>query len=187
MTKAYRTALLGILLISAITPPSDGHQHNGRVVLMGKSILAFDDMKVLFHAGMTANDFFDRLECRTTEKGARYFLGSKPISTYPESVTVKVFASPWKFDEATPDKRYSGKALTFVEQLQFKAEWKTGLNLRPVSSLSTKRIEKSTGDPNLLLGYELSVNSQAVPLTDHLVVSVYDAESNLIVRFSGAP
>lgn len=183
------TALLTAILLLSPTGAAARH-HFGRVVLMGKSILVFDDTRLLFHAGMRAGDFFDKLERRMTAEGERFFADSRPVSNYPDTVEVSLFANEWtlgEIPEYTDEKRCTGVARTVMESLEIKAEWKTGLALRPVARMTVRRLRRSEMVATALSGYELAISSKGVPLTDRLVVSVYGPDSSLIARFSGAP
>jgi hypothetical protein len=186
-----RIGMIAVLLISIALPPPTIGRHYGRVVLMGKWTLIFDDGRVIFHAGMMAGDFFDQLERRETADGERFLVHSgrysRPVTDYPNSLVVNVFASRWDSRDTPFDKRWTGTAAALMGSLQFKAAWKTGLKMRPVSAATVRRLAKNEMGPNTLRGYELAVDSQGVPLTDHLIVDVSDPESNLVVRFSGAP
>ena len=79
-------------------------------------------------------------------------------------------------------------ASTLLEWPDAWSEWKTGLSVRPTSGMTTRSLQKEEMMPYpALWGYELEIPSAAVPLTDHLVVSVYGPDSSLIARFSAAP
>lgn len=186
-----RIILTVTLLFLAGSESLAARHHFGAVVLMGKVTLVFDDTKLLFHAGMTSGDFFDRLERRMMDR-ERFYLNSKPISDYPELVKVKLFANEWASaglpEWASPEIRYPGTAKAVMDSIVFKAEWKTGLTLRPVLRTTVRRLQKDEMMPYpSLWGYELAVSSKGIPLTDHLIVSVYGPDSSLIARFSGAP
>jgi hypothetical protein len=154
---------------------------------MGHLSIIFDDTGIFFNAGMTAGDFFDRLERRDTSQGERFFIDSGPGSDYPDSVRVNLFANVRTSNKIPFDKRCSGKAEAVMDSLKIKAEWKTGLNTRPVSKMTVRHLSRNEMAPTALWGYELAISSEGVPLTDHLVVSVYGPDSSLIARFSGAP
>jgi hypothetical protein len=187
---ALKTLLIATLLLLPPNAPSAGRRHFGSVVLMGKLILIFDDTKLLFHAGMTSGDFFDRLERRMTDR-QRFYLDSSPVSNYPDLLKVNLFANQWtsggRPEWASPPIRCTGVAKTVMEFLETKAEWKTGMVLRPVSKITVRRLGRSEMAATAIWGYELTISSKGVPLTDHLVVSVYGPDSSLIARFSGAP
>lgn len=183
------SALSAILVVALAFFPwaASSRRHSGRVLLMGSYVLIFDDMRVLFHAGMTAGAFFDLLERRKTQEGERFFIGSRAVVYYPPSLRVDVFGSPWTLGETPMDKRYPGRAATLMDSLQIKAEWKTGLATRPVSQVGIRRLRRSEMASIVVWGYELDIPSEAVPLTDHLIVSVYGPEGGLVARFSAAP
>jgi len=176
------------LLIFTTLPPLTMGQHSGRVVLMKPwIILIFDDQRIQFDAGMLAGDFFGQLERRKTAKGELFYIHSKSVSDYPKSVTVRLFANRWERGDTPFDKRWGGTTSALMDTLQFKAEWKTGLDMRPVSKMAVRHLERNEIAANVLSAYELTISSEGVPLTDHLVVSVYGPASSLVVRFSGSP
>jgi hypothetical protein len=176
-----------IMALTVLTPPAPADRHFGRVLLMGSYILVFDDMRVLFNAGMTAGDFFGQLERRRTAEGERFFRNSRQVIFYPESLKVDVFGSPSTLGETPMDKRHPGTAAALMDSLQIKPEWKTGLSTRPVSRMTVRRLERSEMGPMVLWGYELAISCEGVPLTDHLIVNVYAPDSSLVARFSAAP
>ncbi len=103
-------------------------------------------------------------------------------------MTVKLFGNPWELGDTVFDKHCPGNAAALMSSLQFKAEWKTGLSMRPVSKMTVRPLKKGEMVPYpSLWGYELDISSEGVPLTDHLIVNVYAPDSILMVRFSGAP
>lgn len=189
MSKPHKFVIIAAVLLSIALSLSA--RHYGRVVLMGKWTLVFDDRRILFHAGMMSGDFFDQLERRETSEGPRFFLHSgsitKSVTSYPESLVVKVFGSPWDLGETAFDKRCTGTAAALMDSLQFRAEWKTGLEIRPVSKMSVRRLQRKEMAPTALWGYELDIDAYGVPLSDHLIVTAYGHDSSIIVRFSGAP
>jgi len=67
---------------------------------------------------------------------------SKPVTDYPKSVTVKLFGNPWELGDTVFDKRCPGNAAALMSSLQFKAEWKTGLSMRPVSKMTVRPLKK---------------------------------------------
>jgi hypothetical protein len=180
--------MMVILLIPFPMLPSPTGHHSGRVLLMGKWVLIFDDQRILFHAGMLSGDFFDLLERRKTADGELFFMHSKRVTDYPKSVTVRLFGNLWELGNTVFDKRCSGNAEALMSSLQFKAEWKTELSMRPVSKMTVRPLKKDEMMPYpSLWGYELDISSEGVPLADHLIINVYGPDSSLIVRFSGAP
>jgi hypothetical protein len=180
--------ILAPLLVFLTMAPSTVGRHNGRVLLMGKWTLIFDDQRILLNAGMMAGEFFEQLERRKTTDGELFFMHSKQVSHYPKLVTVRLFGNAWELGDTVFDKRCSGNAADLMSSLQFKAEWKTGLGLRPVSKMTVRNLKKDEMMPYpSLWGYELEISSEGIRLTDHLIVSVYGPDSNIIVRFSGAP
>jgi hypothetical protein len=123
-----------------------------------------------------------------TADGELFFMHSKRVTDYPKSVTVRLFGNLWELGNTVFDKRCSGNAEALMSSLQFKAEWKTELSMRPVSKMTVRPLKKDEMMPYpSLWGYELDISSEGVPLADHLIINVYGPDSSLIVRFSGAP
>jgi hypothetical protein len=183
-----QTLIILLSLLSVSTSPLPSKRHSGRVLLMRSTwVLVFDDVRILFHGGMTAGEFFDRLQRKETSRGPRFFLDSAPVSSYPETLDVQLFASRWNGGETPLDKRYPGTAAGLMNALEFKAEWKRGLNTRPVAKVTIKYVPTDEAAPNIMWKYQLIVSSEGVPLTDHLIVSAYGPDSSLVARFSAAP
>jgi hypothetical protein len=183
-----QTLMILLSLLLASTSPFPSKRHSGRVLLMvSKWVLVFDDMRIFFHGGMTAGEFFDRLERKETSRGTRFFLDSAPVSSYPETLDVQLFAGRWSGGETPLDKRHPGTAAGLMNALEFKVEWKRGMSTRPAAKVTIKYLPTDETAPNVLWKYEFIVSSEGVPLTDHLIVSAYGPDSSLVARFSAAP
>jgi cell envelope opacity-associated protein A len=63
-------------------------------------------------------------------------------------------------------------------------QWKRGLYLRPVASLTIERkpLRLEEGDNQLL--YVIKVRDHNIPLTDHLILSVVSANGKILSRMS---
>lgn len=187
--RGWIQSIIAILLSLSVPAPRSplANRHSGRALLMGSYILVFDDMRLLFHAGMSAGDFFDQLERRKTAEGEQFLIHNRPVGVYPDSVRVDLFGAVSTSGETTIEKRYPGTAAALMDSLRIKAEWKTGLDVRPVSKVSIKRLNRDVTAPIILWRYQLDVSAEAVPLTDHLVVTVYGPDNQFVARFSARP
>jgi len=135
-------------------------------------------------------DFLHSLE----QKGRTVVLNNEgEVQFFPERVTVTLLLMLLgpipKALERAPSPSFAPQ---YMEDLRFRAEWKRGLDLRPVKQfrvLTASVSQPSDLDP-LLPGvrecwiYELVVEDSEVPIDDHLILSVISPEDNRLARLS---
>ena len=128
------------------------------------------------------------------QKGRTVVLNNEgEVQFFPERVTVTLLLMLLgpipKALERAPSPSFAPQ---YMEDLRFRAEWKRGLDLRPVKQfrvLTASVSQPSDLDP-LLPGvrecwiYELVVEDSEVPIDDHLILSVISPEDNRLARLS---
>lgn len=131
---------------------------------------------------MSAGEFFDGLQRTETPGGDVFRKNASVVQTFPDGITVQVQVgiSVCNADIYTP-----APAPSFVSGMQFKAQWKRGLAMRPVAQLRVQRIPflAEEGDNRML--YVLKIHDKDVPLTDHLIISVISPQGKLLSRMAG--
>lgn len=160
-------------------------------VLMGMSDAKVEDACVFFFASMSSADFFQDIERIGPPRQTQFRKGSEFVESYPEKITadVDVHVGPCQlFDEEVELSR----AEKIVGQFIFEANWKRGMKMRPaeITWLARSRgphrpMERWPGQVRNIWCFELSIPSYGVPLTDHLIVSVFTPDGKRISRFSG--
>jgi hypothetical protein len=164
----------------------------GKSVKFGVQEVVIENALVIFLGSLTADDFFSDLERVDIADGAIFRRRLQVVQYFPERLSVKLDAYETKWP---PSKGVapspSGVDPEFMRALRFQAQWKTGMKLRAVDTLSVEKIRDQEEQPdNDFLRrrwtYDLTVQSVEVPLTDHLIVSVFSKENKMLVRLSAS-
>lgn len=131
---------------------------------------------------MSAGEFFDGLQRTETPAGDVFRKNAGVVQTFPDAITVQVQVgiSVCNADIYTP-----APAPSFVSGMQFKAQWKRGLAMRPVAQLRVQRIPFMAEEGDNRMMYVLKIHDKDVPLTDHLIISVISPQGKLLSRMSG--
>ncbi len=147
---------------------------------------------------MTAPDFFVGLERRETSQGTEFRRGSRVITQFPDQVIVRIRIR--EFPCRVRVKRDEGSAppmatLETMSSLRFAASWKRGMQMRPVGNLTQRTFFVEKDESLLFIGmptmparnvwnYEFVVPSHDVPLTDHLILTIYTPDGWRLARVS---
>jgi hypothetical protein len=159
-----------------------------RVVLTDVAMYHRERICIAFASFLTSGDFFEGLRPGDSAIGRRFFKGSEEVKEFPPELTVEVQAVMRDCSMFPPEPLNRAATEPFMSTLTFKANWKTGLQQRPVGkfSLQISPPDPSTwvehGSPNWR--YDLAIRSNGVPLTDHLVVEVYSETQEFLTRLS---
>lgn len=140
---------------------------------------------------------FQRIDLGASQP--EFLKGGRTVSEYPDSLstsiritgdpcvgTLKNSHSPTLVDNS----RLDGHSFA----LRFVVEWKDGMELRP-AVLSPAQCTESSVLKNFgrdlftapAITCQMTVASKNVPLTDHLIVSVFAADGKRLTRLSAAP
>jgi hypothetical protein len=195
-----------ILLAMAIAAPADAAARSKNRIRYDDGVRFVTDAELrqgmcLFVWGMmTAPDFFAGLERRETPEGPQFRRGSRVVSQFPGEMIVRVRMREFpchvrvKQDEGPPLPELT---LETMNSLRFEAQWKRGMRLRPVENLTLRTFFVDKDQPRLFVSmpaaaapapsawnYEFVVSSENVPLTDHLILSVFAPDGRRLVRVS---
>jgi hypothetical protein len=139
---------------------------------------------------MTAPNFFKGLEYeRVTYEGRStdtFRKSGKVISAFPEElqIAVSLFTVPCSGNAVPP---VSSSAVTALAQkLQLQVSWKKGPELRAANLTEPPQIQVPPAtNPHIknsfMWTYAFRVRSTEVPLTDHLVILVFDSENKQLL------
>jgi hypothetical protein len=182
---AYSLAAACLLLAPVAHAQSESltgkmHEYKDDVSLSNGQIRA-GDVCVNFIPVMQSLGFFNGLERIDTSQGSEFRKNSQPVDFFPDFLTIEITNRIEVCDSniytpaQTPD---------VIKGMQFRVQWKRGLYLRPVASLTIERkpLRLEEGDNQLL--YVIKVRDHNIPLTDHLILSVVSANGKILSRMS---
>lgn len=174
-------------------PQQSNKTFYGKSVKFGPQEADLQDTVVIFLGALTGGDFFSDLERVDIPSGPIFRRHLRIVQYYPERLSVKLEAYETKFAPKGSSPNPSGVDPDFMRTLRFEGQWKTGMRLRPVDTLSLDKIsdeeEQYPEDSRFLRHrwiYDLNVQSLEVPLTDHLIVSVFSKDNKRLVRLSAS-
>jgi hypothetical protein len=155
------------------------------------SIHTTEDMCIILGARAVAEDFFNGLEAHKSGERRTFKRQGKIVKFFPAKLIVKIEAAvapcAGKITLACDrcDFRFDDE---FMKSLQFDTFWKRGFEQQKaeVGVLSEEESD-DTATTTKLWGYEFSVNSKDVPLTESLLVVLHAPDGRIVSRLSGKP
>ncbi len=133
-----------------------------------------------FAPEMSAGDFFDGLQRLDLPSGPMYRKAKQPVTQFPTYVEVEVRVDIHQCDA---DLYTSAKAPDFVSKIKFRLQWKRDLEMRPADfTIEQIPLNLDEGDDRML--FVMRIKNQNVPLTDHLILSVWNDQGKLLSRMS---
>ena len=182
---AYSFAAACLLLAPIARAQSESltgkmHEYKDDVSLSNGQIRA-GDVCVNFIPVMQSLGFFNGLERIDTSQGSEFRRNSQPVDFFPDYLTIEITIRIEICDSNTYTPAQTPDA---IKGMQFRVQWKRGLYLRPVASLTIERkpLRLEEGDNQML--YVIKVRDHSVPLTDHLILSVISANGKIMSRMS---
>jgi hypothetical protein len=182
---AYSFAAACLLLAPVARAQSEGltgkmHEYKDDVALSTGQIRT-GDVCVNFIPVMQSLGFFNGLERMDTSQGSQFRRGSNPVDFFPDYLTIEINI---RIEECDSNIYTPAKTPDVVKGMQFRVQWKRGLYLRPVASITIERkpLLMEEGDNRML--YVIRVRDHNIPLTDHLILSVISANGKIMSRMS---
>ena len=160
---------------------------------MGLDLIHAGSACLLLSGEVESGTFFENLTTHQKQGKQTFRVGSDEVKFYPERVLLKLRGY---LDRCGPreEGRYRNDLRLdsdFMNSLQFKTYWKHGFDMRTADA----KIEKQgrSVDPDFarlspstdVWEYQLSITSENVPLTDSLVLLVFDTNGVELSRLSG--
>lgn len=186
-------AIISLFPIGALAGGSNSPTYEGAVAF-GAQLLQRADGCLFVDGKVTSGSFFEDL--KRTDVGGRlqYRKRRKLVTQYPESVTtsIRILGDQCA---ATLSNAPSAVFNDGSYSLKLSVEWKDGMELRPaaISPIAAQCVGYSSitipssghAIPSIIC--KMTVDGKGVPLTDHLIVSVFAANGNRLTRLSAAP
>jgi hypothetical protein len=163
---AFLTLALAPIAISQLTFSAGG-------------LAEIEGTRVVFQSAVSPADFWEGLHKAEASSGTTYMKGSDAVRFFPDPLLIRIFAVQ---STASSKKKISEE---FMKGLHFEAQWKRGVNLRPVKQLAlAAQSERHVSGQGDVWVYDLKLDESEVPLDDHLIVDVLAADSKRILRMS---
>jgi hypothetical protein len=156
------------------------HQYRDDVALSTGQIRT-GDVCVNFIPVLQSLGFFNGLERIDTPQGAEFRRNSQAVDFFPDYLALEVNI---RIEVCDANIYTPAKTPDIIRGMQFRVEWKRGLNLRPVANVSIERktLQMEEGDNRML--YVIKLRDHSVPLSDHLILSVISASGKIMSRMS---
>jgi hypothetical protein len=138
----------------------------------------------LIDGGVGPNSLFQDIRAIESTNGKTFVKDHKEIRFFPGRLSIRIYISgPIALKNKKPTLRsFDSK---FMSGLRFKAQWKRGMELRPVKELrelNASQVKTHSGIDRWI--YELAVEDFEVPLTDHLIIEIASSEDKRLARIS---
>jgi hypothetical protein len=139
------------------------------------------DVCVNFIPVLQSQGFFNGLERIDTAQGPVFRRNSQTVDFFPDYLVIEINV---RIEQCDANVYTPAKTPDVIKGMQFRVQWKRGLYLRPVASVSMERkpLLMEEGDNRML--YVIKVRDHNVPLTDHLILSVISAQGKIMSRMS---
>jgi hypothetical protein len=156
------------------------HEYRDDVALSTGQIRT-GDVCVNFIPVLQSLGFFNGLERIDTPQGSEFRRNSQDVDFFPDYLTLEVNI---RIEVCDANIYTPAKTPDIIRGMQFRVEWKRGLNLRPVANVSIERktLQMEEGDNRML--YVIKLRDHSVPLSDHLILSVISASGKIMSRMS---
>jgi hypothetical protein len=121
-----------------------------------------------------------KLHKKRSGSGTEFHRGKSVIDRFPDEVMVELTVTDCASPYAAPVSR------DILGSMQFSAEWRRGVEERPVSGLYVPRTRSRDGLPDsgdTVQVFELSIQSADVPLTDQLVLTISSPDGKKVAEF----
>lgn len=146
---------------------------------------------VVIHGVVGPWSFFRNLRCVNSADEIIFKDNSGEARTFPDRLTITLsIDGPYAKKGCVQGRNLDPE---FMLGLSFKANWKRGLNLRPVKAFRQLSASESpaanlgfTIKPRQHWIYEFVVEDDDVPLTDHLVLYIVSPENKRLARLSAS-
>jgi hypothetical protein len=192
VTSLLSAALVCIFPFSAPAGGRHAAAYDGRVDF-GSQMVYSDGACFLVDGNLSSGAFFADLQRIGVGDRFEYRRQGHVVADYPETLTtsIRLLGNQCGDRTAGPSKLLARDSY----DLRFEVAWKNGMNMRP-ASFSVAPVA-CTGFNSVTIpdrGYtiptvacQLTIDATGVPLTDHLIVSVFAADGKPMTRLSAAP
>lgn len=198
MTSRRYLLSFGILFVVTIFPVNvraggrNNITFNGQLDF-GAQLFPSDEGCLYVDGAVTAGTFFEDLKRVDLGDHFEYRKHRKVVTQYPDSLTTSIHIMGSHCDSGEKSSSFSIFDSDSYS-LRLVAQWKNEMNLRPAKlsptadCVATKMVTGPDLDFALpTLTCKMTVDAKGVPLSDHLIVSVFAPNGERITRISAAP
>jgi len=143
------------------------------------------DVCATFYPELESNEFFRGLQRIETDEGRTFSKYSQLVTTYPPQLRIQIDVriSICDADVYTP-----APIPDFLKTLHFKVQWKKAMYLRPVGSFVVENVPLNLeqSENRRLLVVQIH-DSNNVPLTDHLILTILSPDGKILSRMAARP
>ena len=143
------------------------------------------DVCATFYPELESNEFFRGLQRTETDEGRTFRKYSQLVTTYPPQLRIQIDVriSICDADVYTP-----APIPDFLKTLHFKVQWKKAMYLRPVGSFVVENVPLNLeqSENRRLLVVQIH-DSNNVPLTDHLILTILSPDGKILSRMAARP
>jgi hypothetical protein len=194
----YRRGILLTLIVGLFAIGADARRKNDTTydgsVDFGSQVIYLNDGCVSVDGTVTSGNFFDDLKRLDTGSEFQFRKSGGLVTEYPNSLTTSIRLVGGECAD-TISRPPSSIFHNDSYSLRFQVEWKDGMELRPaVLSPITAHCTDASSTPIPSRDFtipsitcEMTVESQGIPLANHLIVSVFTADGKLLTRLSAHP
>src|SRR5689334_13192660 len=183
-------ALLALLLMSttgAGGPKPNTTQRRGMAL---RDVGEINGDLAVIAGAIGPSSFFENLRSVDSTDRTVFLNDFGEVVFFPDRMTITLFIiGPVPKEQRKA--RSSGFDAQYMNELKFKAEWKRGIELRPVKTF--RQLTSSvTGPPSFAVPfgvpecwiYEFVVEDTDVPISDHLIFFIMSPENKRLARLS---
>jgi hypothetical protein len=143
------------------------------------------DVCATFYPELESNEFFRGLQRIETDDGRTFRKYSQLVTTYPPRlwIQIDVRISICDADVYTP-----APIPDFLKTLHFKVQWKKAMYLRPVANFTVESVPLNLdqSENRKLLVVQIH-DSNNVPLTDRLILTILSPDGKILSRMAARP
>lgn len=144
---------------------------------------------------VSAPQFFKDLKRRETSRGIEFRRGADVVQFFPKELSVRILIREFPCHVGLTQVSPLLMTTEKMSSLRFAAFWKQGMQMRPVENLTRPTFYRRREQPTALVGvpvtiqrdtwvYEFTVSSRDVPLTDDLILEIFNQDGTRVVRVS---
>jgi hypothetical protein len=187
---------LNFLLISMPALAAPSSRSKVAMSMFGAATLP-DGRCIALGGSLFDPDFFRDLKLRKASGSVVFRRGSETVEFFPSQMHLRlaVIGAPC-LDHKTRSRAETDLDAEYLSNLHFAAYWKTGLDLRPVESISLLTLSAQKRKSFLFLldptqpeyytawVFEFTISTGGVPVTDHLILTIETPEKERVARLS---
>jgi hypothetical protein len=187
------TLIVGMIALGADARRKSDSTFPG-AVNFGSQVIYLNDGCIAVAGTLTSGGFFADLKRIDSATESEFRKNGSIVTKYPETLSASIRMVGGECDAALsrpPASVFRGDSYS----LTFQLEWKDGMQLRPAAL--TPVVAHCTGTSSIPIPSrdftipsvtcQMTVDSRGVPLSDHLIVSVINADGKLLTRLSAHP